>query len=101
MHGDRTHHDAVVGREAFDLATGHLRSLLAAGIPTGIQTTVVAGGEWVLDWMADFCLAEGVSQWCVLPFIPRGSGYRTQGELRGASQARLCELRTQWRPKLR
>jgi hypothetical protein len=31
------------------LATKHLRPLLAAGISTGIQTTVVAGGEWVLD----------------------------------------------------
>lgn len=93
LHGDRAHHDAVVGREAFDPATRHLRALLAAGIPTGIQTTVVAGGEWVLDWMADYCLAEGVPQWCVLPFIPRGSGYRTQGEygLTSAQRTRLRE----------
>ena len=103
LHGDRAHHDAVVGREAFDLATGHLRCLLAAGIPTGIQTTVVAGGEWVLDWMADFCLAEGVSQWCVLPFIPRGSGYRTEGEygLAPDQRARVRERVRQLRHALR
>lgn len=80
LHGDRAHHDAIVGREAFDLATAHLRQLLSAGIPVAVQTTVVAGSEWVLEWMADFCLAERVPQWCVLPFIPRGSGYRTQGK---------------------
>lgn len=80
LHGDRAHHDAIVGREAFDLATAHLRTLLSSGVPVAVQTTVVAGSEWVLEWMADFCLAERVPQWCVLPFIPRGSGYRTQGE---------------------
>lgn len=93
LHGDRAHHDAVVGRPAFDLATQHLRRLLAERIPTSVQTTVVAGGEWVLDWMADFCLAEHVRQLSILPFIPRGNGYRTRDEygLSPASRARLRE----------
>jgi len=80
LHGDRAHHNAMVGREAFDLATEHLRALISAGIPTSVQTTVVAGGEWVLDWMADFCVSEKVRKLSILPFIPRGSGYRNKGE---------------------
>ncbi|MGU7770367.1 radical SAM protein [Burkholderia sp. MR1-5-21] len=80
LHGDRARHDALVGRAAFDLATEHLRRLIEAGIPTAVQTTIVADGDWVLDWMVDFCLTEHVRQLSILPFIPRGNGYRTQGE---------------------
>lgn len=93
LHGDRAHHDAMVGRAAFDLATQHLRALLSTGIPTSIQTTVVAGEEWVLDWMADFCLSEKVRKLSILPFIPRGSGVRTKGDygLTPADRALLHE----------
>lgn len=94
LHGDRTHHDEIVGRVAFDATTATLRRLLAARIPTALQTTVVAGGERVLDWLAEFCLAERVRQWSILPFIPRGSGYRTQREygLTPAQRIRMREL---------
>lgn len=88
LHGDRAHHDELVGRSAFDHATEHLRQLISAGIPTSVQTTVVAGGEWVLDWMAEFCIAERVRKLSILPFIPRGSGYRTKGEFGLTSVAR-------------
>lgn len=80
LHGDRTHHNAIVGRVAFDLAAAHLRELVSAGIPTSVQTTVVSGGEWVLDWIADFCLSERVRRLSILPFIPRGNGNLTKGE---------------------
>lgn len=98
LHGDRAHHDAIVGRTGFDSTTQHLRQLLAAGIATGVQTTVVAGGEWVLDWVADFCVAERVRQLCILPFIPRGNGYRTQVEF-GLTPARRAQLREAVRRK--
>jgi MoaA/NifB/PqqE/SkfB family radical SAM enzyme len=98
LHGDRAHHDAIIGRTGFDLTTRHLRQLVAAGIATGVQTTVVAGGEWVLDWVADFCLAEHVRQLCILPFIPRGNGYRTQVEY-GLTPARRGQLREAVRRK--
>src|SRR5437868_5065511 len=42
LHGDQAQHDAIVGRAAFDLATTHLRRMLAAGIATSVQTTIVA-----------------------------------------------------------
>lgn len=100
LHGDKAQHDAVVGRAAFDLATAHLRRLLAAGIPASVQTTIVAQGEWVLDWVADFCLAAGVKQLSILPFIPRGSGYRTQGEY-GLTPAQRSRLRESVRAKRR
>lgn len=103
IHGDRAHHDTIVGRAAFDPATRHLRQLLSAGIPVAVQTTVVAGGEWVLEWMADFCMSERVPQWCVLPFIPRGSGYFTQDEygLTSRQRAQLHERVRQLRRALR
>ena len=100
LHGDRARHDALVGRVAFDLATGHLRRLLRAGIPTAVQTTIVSDGDWVLDWMADFCVAEGVRQLCILPFIPRGNGFRTQGEY-GLTPTQRTALREHVRRKRR
>ncbi|SAL02230.1 pyrroloquinoline quinone biosynthesis protein PqqE [Caballeronia arationis] len=100
LHGDRAHHDALVGRIAFDLASEHLRCLLRAGIPASVQTTIVADGYWVLDWMADFCLAEHVRQLSILPFIPRGSGYRTQGEY-GLTPQQRSALRESVRRKRR
>ena len=96
LHGDRAHHDAVVGRPAFDLATRHLRRLLAAGIPTTVQTTLVAGGEDMLDWMCDFCLAEHVPHLSFLPFIPRGEGGRTEARF-GLAPQRRAQLREQAR----
>ena len=80
LHGDREHHDRIVGRAAFDHTTRNLRRLLAAGVSTSVQTTVVAGGEWVVDWVARFCLEAGVRRLSVLPFIPRGSGYGRRDE---------------------
>jgi MoaA/NifB/PqqE/SkfB family radical SAM enzyme len=80
LHGDRAHHDAMVGRPAFDLTTANVRRLLAAGVSTSVQTTVVAGASWVVDWVSGFCLDAGVKRLSILPFIPRGSGYRRQGE---------------------
>lgn len=89
LHGDRAHHDAMVGRPAFDLTTQHLRRLLAAGVATSVQTTVVNGAEWVVDWVAEFCMTEGVRRLSLLPFIPRGSGYRIQGNYGFTVEQRL------------
>jgi MoaA/NifB/PqqE/SkfB family radical SAM enzyme len=77
LHGDREHHNKMVGRVAFDHT---LRRLVAAGIFTAVQTTVVTGGKWVVDWVAEFCLEVGVRQLNILPFIPRGNGYSRRGE---------------------
>ena len=80
LHGDREHHDRIVGRRAFDYTTENIRRLLAAGVPTSVQTTVVHGSTWIVDWVADFCIDVGVRRLSVLPFIPRGSGYARRGE---------------------
>jgi MoaA/NifB/PqqE/SkfB family radical SAM enzyme len=80
LHGDRPHHDRMVGRAAFDRTTGNIRRLVAAGVHTSVQTTVVAGKTGVVDWMAAFCLEVGVRRLNVLPFIPRGSGYARRAE---------------------
>ena len=80
LHGDRAHHDEIVGRAAFDDTTHNIRRLVAAGISTSVQTTVVAGGAWVVDWVAGFCLESRVRRLSILPFIPRGSGYERKGE---------------------
>ena len=80
LHGDREHHDKIVGRRAFDRATKNLRRLVAAGVHTAVQTTVVAGHAWVIDWMAEFCAQNQVRQLSILAFIARGSGYDRRGE---------------------
>ena len=80
LHGDREHHDHIVGRQAFDRTTRNLRRLAAAGIHTAVQTTVVAGHAWVVDWVAEFCLRNNLRQLSVLPFLPRGSGINRRGE---------------------
>src|SRR6185369_856603 len=74
LHGDREHHNRMVGRPGFDQATATIERLIGARVPVSVQTTVVAGGEWVVDWMAVFCRAAGVRRLSILPFIPRGSG---------------------------
>src|SRR5436309_6228255 len=40
LHGDRKHHNEIVGREAFDDTTRNLRRLVSAGVFTSVQTTV-------------------------------------------------------------
>jgi MoaA/NifB/PqqE/SkfB family radical SAM enzyme len=94
LHGNRAHHDAMVGRAAFEHTTANLRRLLAASVPVTVQTTVVAGGEWVVEWMAAFCREAGVRRLSILPFIPRGSGNlrRAEYELAEAQRRRLHTL---------
>ena len=74
LHGNRSHHDAIVGAGCHDLTTHNLRRLLAAGVSTSLQTTVVSGGSMAVEWTASFCLEQGVGRLSVLPFIPRGAG---------------------------
>jgi len=80
LHGNQEWHDKMVGRTAFDDTTANIRVLLSAGVPTSIQTTIVSGGEWVVDWVADFCLQAGVRRLSILPFIPRGLGLDRRDE---------------------
>lgn len=102
LHGNPEHHDGIVGRAAFDHTTRNLRRLIAAGIPTSIQTTVVADGQWVVDWVADFCLALGVRRLSILPCIPRGSGVdrRSDYELSASEHRSLQALVTRKRRAL-
>lgn len=88
LHGDQEHHNRMVGCKAFHATTGNLHRLLAAGVPASVQTTVVSGGEWVLEWVADFCRSIGVRQLSILPFIPRGNGSLHRGEYELSSRER-------------
>ncbi|MBI3131149.1 MAG: radical SAM protein [Acidobacteria bacterium] len=74
LHGDRAHHDALVGCEAFEATTATVRRLVEAGVPTALQTTVVAGGGEAVGWVVAFCLQHHVRRLNLLPFIPRGRG---------------------------
>jgi MoaA/NifB/PqqE/SkfB family radical SAM enzyme len=80
IHGDRDYHNRLVGRDAFDAATANLRRLIDATVPVTVQTTVVAGGEWVVEWMVQYCRELGVRRLSILPFIPRGSGAARSSE---------------------
>jgi molybdenum cofactor biosynthesis enzyme MoaA len=91
LHGDRAYHNELVGCDAFDKTTGNIRKLLRAGIPTSLQTTVVAGGTWAVDWLVDFCLATGVRRLGIMPFLPRGNGRHYQDRF-GLSTAQRSSL---------
>lgn len=96
VHGDQARHDALVGRPAYDQTTGNLRRLLAAGIKTAMQTTVVAGSGDVIEWMVRFCLDLRVRQLNILPFIARGNGRVSSDRF-----ALSCEERTALRAQVR
>ena len=93
LHGDREHHNKMVGCDAFEKTTGNLRRLLASGVRTSVQTTVVAGAEGMWEWVVWYCRQTGIKKLSVLPFIPRGSGYerRDRYELSGSERALLRE----------
>lgn len=74
LHGDREHHNKIVGCDAFDRTTQNLHRLVTGGVQTTVQTTIVAGGEGVVEWVAAYCRRIGVRRLSILPFIPRGSG---------------------------
>lgn len=74
LHGDREQHNRVTGCDAFDRTTTNLQRLVRSGVSTSIQTTVVKDAEWVVSWVASFCLKARVRRLSVLPFIPRGDG---------------------------
>jgi MoaA/NifB/PqqE/SkfB family radical SAM enzyme len=80
LHGNREHHDAMVGRKAFEHTTRNLKRLVAAGIQTSVQTTVVAGAQEVVEWVAGFCLENKVRRLSIMPFIPRGHGLSRRDE---------------------
>jgi molybdenum cofactor biosynthesis enzyme MoaA len=80
LHGDRAYHNQMVGCDAFDRTVGNLRRLVASGVAASVQTTLVADGTWVLDWMVDFCLNNGIARLSILPFLPRGEGRNRREE---------------------
>jgi MoaA/NifB/PqqE/SkfB family radical SAM enzyme len=92
LHGGRVWHDRMVGRQVYDATTATLRRLLAARVPTSVQTTLVAGGTDVLDEMVAFCLDAGVKRLSLLPFIPRGDGAVREAEF-ALSEAERRALR--------
>ncbi len=102
LHGDREHHDRIVGRQAFDRTTHNLSRLLVAGIHTSVQTTVVARHGWVVDWVAEFCLKTKVRQLSILTFIPRGNGKdrRAEYELSATERSALRETVSRKRREL-
>lgn len=80
LHGDRAHHNKMVGVRSFEHTQRNIRRLVEAGVQTSIQTTVIADQEWVVDWAAEFCLELGIRRLSILPFIPRGSGVDCKDE---------------------
>jgi MoaA/NifB/PqqE/SkfB family radical SAM enzyme len=74
LHGDRSHHNKIIGCDGFDHTVRNLQRLQKIGVPVSVQTTLIARGEWVLDWAIDFCLRQNVRRLSFLPFIARGRG---------------------------
>lgn len=74
LHGDRSHHNKIIGCDGFDHAVRNLQRFQKIGVPVSVQTTLIAGGKGVLDWAIDFCLRQNVRRLSFLPFIARGRG---------------------------
>lgn len=94
LHGDKEHHNNVVGLDAFDKTVNTIKNLLKEKVNTSIQTTIVSGHLDVADRMISFCLENGVKKVSFLPFIPRGSGFERKDEY-GLSQTERKILRNQ------
>jgi molybdenum cofactor biosynthesis enzyme MoaA len=88
LHGNREHHDKIVGRTAYDQTTFNLHRLLARGVSTSVQTTLVMGASYVVDQMVNFCLENRVRRLSFLPFVPRGSGFERRREFELSSSQR-------------
>jgi len=102
LHGPVAHHNDVVGCDAYDKTVATIRRLIAAGISTSVQTTIVSGQLSVVDWAIQFCLDNGIKRISFLPFIPRGNGLaqRSKYELSAAERRTLHDLAKQKRHKL-
>lgn len=94
LHGDKVQHNAMVGVTAFQHTTRTIQRLVAYGVNTSIQTTLVAGQSTVIDWMTQYCLDVGVRRLSFLPFIPRGSGadHRNDFELTSLQRRELHRI---------
>ncbi|MDH7459712.1 radical SAM protein [Chitinophagaceae bacterium 26-R-25] len=102
LHGPAAHHNEVVGCDAYDKTVTTIHRLIAAGIFTSVQTTIVSGQLSVVDWAIQFCLDNGIKRISFLPFIPRGNGLgqRSKYELSAAERRTLHDLVKQKRHKL-
>jgi MoaA/NifB/PqqE/SkfB family radical SAM enzyme len=74
LHGDQPHHDAIVGRAAYEPATANLRRMLRRGVAASVQTTIVRDHLDALDFVARWCRDERVRRLSIVPFVPRGLG---------------------------
>jgi MoaA/NifB/PqqE/SkfB family radical SAM enzyme len=94
LHGDRAHHDAIVGSGCHDRTTLSIQRLQRAGVATSIQTTAVAAGISAVEWVIAFCLGQGIRRLSVLPFVARGKGVasRSNFALPGPEQRLLRDL---------
>lgn len=79
LHGPSEFHNAIVGREAFDATTTTIKRLIASGIRTSIQTTIIHEHLDIVDWMIQYSQKNKVKRISFLPFIPRGSGHEKRG----------------------
>lgn len=69
-------HDRFRGRDgAFDLAIKGIRTLLDAGIPAQVNTTVAAMNVSQIDAFPDFLDSLGVVAWHVFFLVPTGRGH--------------------------
>jgi MoaA/NifB/PqqE/SkfB family radical SAM enzyme len=94
LHGDRARHDAIVGSGCHHRTILSIERLQRAGIATSIQTTAVAAGTSAVEWVIAFCLERGLRRLSVLPFVPRGKGADSRGNLAlpGPEQRLLRDL---------
>ncbi len=94
LHGDKPHHNLILGRDAFDRTVDSIKRLVKAKAEISIQSTVVHGQLSTVSFVIDFCLRNGIRRVSFLPFIPRGMGdlHRTAYTLTGPERRELSKL---------
>jgi MoaA/NifB/PqqE/SkfB family radical SAM enzyme len=94
VHGDKPHHNLILGRDAFDRTVDSIKRLVKAKVEISIQSTVVHGKLSTVSFVIDFCLENKIRRVSFLPFIPRGMGdlHRTEYNLTIPERKELTRL---------
>ena len=78
LHGPSHHHNRILRRLAYDSVVNNIRLLRDTGCTVSLQTVLIKGGSWVVEWLLEFCVREAIPKVSFIPFIPRGYGRDTR-----------------------
>ncbi len=90
VHGNKELHNQLTGTDSYEKVIENLQYLVNSGVGVSIQTTLIRGGELIVDEMAKFCIKERIRRLSFIPFLTRGKGkmhHETFSFLKGEKRA--------------